>query len=1000
MERVGGPTYTTITDARAAQQHQRLAQQHSGSAAERGKLGALLEKKLVRKTFPQCLHYWRDETADMLAVGDDAGQVFVFRPPDPTMTYPRADLVGMVEHHASGWGTQQVVAWATSLKLGDDLIGRFDKYEVTGSDLLSLVTDAKEMHPMFYPEGTEKLQSQHMAALLRSKFEVGRVQGRHVNALIKGIEKLESVAPPLHEDWVTKLLYLAAPWECLLSASKDNTLKVTDLHREPFDDPGAVGGLPAGDRVDDIICRLRKILNDRGRKHTKGIFDFAWCESFKMIATCGIEREIHLWNPYGIHLGQLGPLAASTRSVVMNESLNQLISLSTDNVLKVWDVSTNKCVQTIDHKLAVGEYQAVQAAHYERRSVSTVQSHQEQLQEEAVSGRVMRGGGPPDENMVCSLSYFPDTGHLVTSTTKLVMWQTRRTAVTSRTVRSHGAPVSCCMYNPYMQQVVSCDETNVYVWDFETGNLSYRIDEAHGSNKILAMAFDGDGACLLTSGHDGRVKIWNLSNGKLLSELVRPSTLDNDLRETTALLYYTATVGRFVISGGWDHKISVWVDEGTHDNQDGVIPKQSVHHQMQGHACGIRCLALLRPPMLASGSDDGEIILWNMESGFAKYKLSDMALKRTALQTPNTKFFSATSSIAVESMTFIPDSGVVIAAYGDGWLRFWDCARGVLLHRHRAEVRSGHPPTALALCPALTADERQVLMVGDAGGAVQVWDVTPWADPQLTGALEGLGARLEEPETVAHPLALRIMWQAHVLGQTVSSLSFISRQSSEPLLLTAGADGDVTLWSIGANIGAEMAIFRAEHDTPWVLDNFTAGCKTLVTTAMVGEFQRRYAQMHSHQPETGKLSARESRQPMVNLNQAEDSAAQLSSPPDGPGDEQAASSQEAPTAAEAAGDASTDVTPGHGHDADALEVFASLAPPATGSGVRVQGRLAMGPAGGFEAGSLQPQHHPQTDSVESAATGLLTNRGLAPSVIQSFRRPRGVQRCACGCGWS
>eukprot|EP01051_Picozoa_sp_SAG22_P018872 SAG22_NODE_3310_length_1788_cov_1.157490_2_plen_130_part_00 len=109
------------------------------------------------------------------------------------------------------------------------------------------------------------------------------------------------------------------------------------------------------------------------------------------------------------------------------------------------------------------------------------------------------GGGNPDENGVSALYFNPYTKELVTGTTKLTVWQTRSTAKANKTERSHGVGVCCAGYNPYMQQVVSCDAaSNVLVWDFETGDLSFRFDNAHGDNKVSAMAFDANGSCLLT----------------------------------------------------------------------------------------------------------------------------------------------------------------------------------------------------------------------------------------------------------------------------------------------------------------------------------------------------------------------------------------------------------------------------------------------------------------------------------------------------------------------
>ena len=146
------------------------------AAVRDSKPGESGEEKL--KTFPLCLHYWRDDSTtdldgtvvgDILAVGDDAGQVTIFRPPDPADMAPEATLIGLVDHHASKWSNEQVLAWATELKLGDELIGAFRKFETKGSELVRLEPAAKLMFPMSYPsgvDGPERLQAKHLAAVL------------------------------------------------------------------------------------------------------------------------------------------------------------------------------------------------------------------------------------------------------------------------------------------------------------------------------------------------------------------------------------------------------------------------------------------------------------------------------------------------------------------------------------------------------------------------------------------------------------------------------------------------------------------------------------------------------------------------------------------------------------------------------------------------------------------------------------------------------------------
>ena len=114
--------------------------------------------------------------------------------------------------------------------------------------------------------------------------------------------------------------------------------------------------------------------------------------------------------------------------------------------------------QTIDHTTEVSEFMSAQPI--QRRVGVEVELDRElRLKEEAVAeaARASRGGGSNNENRVSKIFFHEDVGSLITGTLKLVSWQTRAEAQANKTERSHGSPVTCASYNPYMQQVVSCD---------------------------------------------------------------------------------------------------------------------------------------------------------------------------------------------------------------------------------------------------------------------------------------------------------------------------------------------------------------------------------------------------------------------------------------------------------------------------------------------------------------------------------------------------------------
>uniref|UniRef100_A0A3B4UAR7 Uncharacterized protein n=1 Tax=Seriola dumerili TaxID=41447 RepID=A0A3B4UAR7_SERDU len=139
----------------------------------------------------------------------------------------------------------------------------------------------------------------------------------------------------------------------------------------------------------------------------------------------------------------------------------------------------------------------------------------------------------------------------------------------SRLTVSHNEPVMCCGYSEEFRQVVSCTEGSVVkVWDFDSGCQVFEFGGTPDLSAITCMAFDLRGRRLITGGRDGCLKIWNFNNGQCLKTLKRG------------------------------------------------MPKPSWQDDLKnGHNEDILCVAQCPPTLLATGSYDGEIIVWNVVSG-------------------------------------------------------------------------------------------------------------------------------------------------------------------------------------------------------------------------------------------------------------------------------------------------------------------------------------------------------------------------------------------------
>ena len=92
------------------------------------------------------------------------------------------------------------------------------------------------------------------------------------------------------------------------------------------------------------------------------------------------------------------------------------------------------------------------------------------------------------------------------------------------TSAAHSHPCVAALFNDQFQQVVTADQAGtVCVWDAHTGEIDFRFQNTHGGGKLTAAGFDGGKRRLITGGGDGRLLMWNFSNGNKLKELTSPT---------------------------------------------------------------------------------------------------------------------------------------------------------------------------------------------------------------------------------------------------------------------------------------------------------------------------------------------------------------------------------------------------------------------------------------------------------------------------------------------
>jgi WD40 repeat protein len=157
--------------------------------------------------------------------------------------------------------------------------------------------------------------------------------------------------------------------------------------------------------------------------------------------------------------------------------------------------------------------------------------------------------------------------------------------------------------------LASCSwDGTIRLWETEGWRPLHTLQGHTGP--VYVIAISAGGRLLASGGEDGTVRLWNATNGQLLTTLeghtdgVRGVALSAD--------------GRLVASGSWDGTIRLWepplasIQRRADSGDSGGRLLSTLH----GHTSGVWGVALSADGgLLASGSFDGTIRLWQTSSG-------------------------------------------------------------------------------------------------------------------------------------------------------------------------------------------------------------------------------------------------------------------------------------------------------------------------------------------------------------------------------------------------
>ncbi|KAM6458028.1 EF-hand calcium-binding domain-containing protein 8 [Liasis olivaceus] len=480
----------------------------------------------------------------------------------------------------------------------------------------------------------------------------------------------------------------------------------------------------------------------------KGILCFDYSPEMNILVTGGYEPLIRIWNPYVTNspITQLKGHSTAVTHLMINGQRNTIVSISRDKNIRVWDLLDHFCLQSIH-------------------------------------GRNVPLGNCP----ISSVYYDRLHNILICATYKLGLFFGAE--FTEVELKTQEQPLCCALYNKIFKQAVSCWYSGmVTVWDIMTGQKIMEFSTSSDqSMEITAMIFDPPERRLITALKNGIIKLWNFNNGACLMEIPF-----EEKTEINCIFY----MNHMIFVTDWTRRVT-WYRDSRDENQ--VI---ECKHWKSYHSEDILCMDGHSNKFLATSSSNGDIVLWNINSGqaFCRFNASESPL----VLLPKREFFlNAECPIQSKDVKKVGDY------QGESEKKYWAYPRTGLPSK---SVLLSRPASAKSLVTPSGPCKRPASAIS---GSQFMKPQAAWTSIASTKS----GLSLHHSATKENWLLRKetLSWQEEVRAsqRAVQKVLFLKSRERKPnvaILLTSCMDGFLYAWSVG-NEGGLMGKFRATHST-------------------------------------------------------------------------------------------------------------------------------------------------------------------------------------------
>ncbi|MBI5824423.1 MAG: protein kinase [Chloroflexi bacterium] len=270
--------------------------------------------------------------------------------------------------------------------------------------------------------------------------------------------------------------------------------------------------------------------------------------------------------------------------------------------------------------------------------------------------------------------------------------------------------------------------TSAGIYYFDPQNLSARaFFDTDGAVTVFKISKDGE--WVATGDESGTVAVWNILDGKQLYQYKHGAKiLSLDLSPDKSKLVYSDS----------NKNIHLW------NFQQNQAPYS---FEKRLTASANKVLFIDEGDTVASGGDNFQIILWDVDSGKLKeqfaaaQKINDMAISSNgrylalALNEARIQVWDLFTKSAVNItdlqiikaftfITFLPNDTTLLTGSADGYIRIWNAASGFKIWETASAYQSDNPGTFNPVKTVAISSTGSTFVAGFENGWVETWDFT------------------------------------------------------------------------------------------------------------------------------------------------------------------------------------------------------------------------------------------------------------------------------------